>query len=209
MVAWPDDQRRRPSGRRSGRARRRRRARASSSHSSAWRPRRAARRRSRSAASGSGASPGRRARRAGAARSGRWAWAGALGGLAALTRNSGVLLLVPLVLLFLYGRGTQRDRRRAPRWRRATACAAALWLALVPLGLALYLAWRAIALGDAFAPFHAQALWLRHFEPLGAAVGGVRRGVATGCASSCTARATPRVLRRRRRRPVPGRRRTT
>ena len=37
-----------------------------------------------------------------AARQGRWAWAGALAALAALTRNSGVLLLVPLALLFLY-----------------------------------------------------------------------------------------------------------
>jgi hypothetical protein len=116
-----------------------------------------------------------------AARRGRWAWAGALGGLAALTRNSGVLLLVPLVLLFLYGpradrvatagtglRATSRLRPRHPLTPQL------LWLALVPLGLALYLAWCAIALGDAFAPYHAQALWLRHFEPLGAAAGGVR-----------------------------------
>lgn len=99
-----------------------------------------------------------------AARNGRWAVAGALGGLAALTRNSGVLLLVPLVLLFL-----QQERRGRRRQ--------ALWLALVPLGLALYLAWCAVALGDAFAPYHAQALWLRHFAPLGALTGGVRAAV--------------------------------
>lgn len=123
-----------------------------------------------------------------AARSGRWAWAGLLGGLAALTRNSGVLLLVPLVLLFLYGpradrlatgfrppdtasgvlRATSQLRPRHPLTPQI------LWLALVPLGLALYLGWSAIALGDALAPYHAQALWLRHFEPLGAATGGVR-----------------------------------
>jgi hypothetical protein len=117
-----------------------------------------------------------------AARSGRWAWAGALGGLAALTRNSGVLLLVPLVLLFLYG--PRADRVAAPsppavgllaRVRpRHPPTPQLLWLALVPMGLALYLGWCAIALGDAFAPYHAQALWQRHFEPLGAAVGGVR-----------------------------------
>jgi Mannosyltransferase (PIG-V) len=118
-----------------------------------------------------------------AARHGRWAAAGALGGLAALTRNSGVLLLVPLVLLFLYG---PRADRVAPAGAPAGASWRArlrprhplgprlLWLALVPLGLALYLGWSAIALGDAFAPYHAQALWLRHFEPLGAAAGGVR-----------------------------------
>ena len=99
-----------------------------------------------------------------AARNGRWAWAGALGGLAALTRNSGVLLLVPLVIVFL-------QQERYGRRRQA------LWLALVPLGLVLYLGWSAIALGDAFAPYHAQALWLRHFEPLGAVTGGVRAAV--------------------------------
>ena len=117
-----------------------------------------------------------------AARSGRWAWAGLLGGLAALTRNSGVLLLVPLVLLFLYGPRADRAlvpgdalgglrARLRPRFRLTPQI---LWLALVPLGLALYLGWSAIALGDALAPYHAQALWLRHFEPLGAATGGVR-----------------------------------
>lgn len=99
-----------------------------------------------------------------AARNRRWAWAGALGGLAALTRNSGVLLLVPLAILFF-------QQERYGRRRQA------LWLALVPLGLALYLGWSAIALGDAFAPYHAQALWLRHFEPLGALTGGVRAAV--------------------------------
>lgn len=96
-----------------------------------------------------------------AARRGRWAVAGALGGLAALTRNSGVLLLVPLAILFV-----QQERHGARR--------RAAWLALVPLGLAVYLGYSAIALGDALAPYHAQALWLRHFEPLGALTGGVR-----------------------------------
>jgi hypothetical protein len=121
-----------------------------------------------------------------AARRGRWGWAGVLGALTALTRNSGVLLLVPLLLLFLYGpradraavpaaAGTEEGARRAARWRpRHPPTPQLLWLALVPLGLALYLAWSAVALGDAFAPYHAQALWLRHFEPLGALAGGVR-----------------------------------
>jgi hypothetical protein len=36
-----------------------------------------------------------------------------------------------------------------------------------------YLGWSAIALADAFAPYHAQELWLRHFEPLGAVTGGI------------------------------------
>lgn len=117
-----------------------------------------------------------------AARNGRWAWAGALGGLAALTRNSGVLLLVPLALLFLYGPRADRAAlaavRGPARWRpRHPLTPQVLWLALVPLGLGLYLGWCAVALGDPFAPYHAQALWLRHFEPLGALTGGVRAAV--------------------------------
>jgi hypothetical protein len=114
-----------------------------------------------------------------AARHERWAWAGALGGLAALTRNSGVLLLLPLAILFLYGprpggAPAPGRARWLPRYRLTPQV---LWLALVPLGLALYLGWSAIALDDAFAPYHAQELWLRHFEPLGALTGGIDHAV--------------------------------
>jgi mannosyltransferase PIG-V len=112
-----------------------------------------------------------------AARRGRWASAGLAGGLAAATRNSGVLLVVPVVLLFLYGprddRSEEEDRSTRSRWRpRYGLAPQALWIALIPAGLGAYVAYCAIALGDALAPFHAQALWLRHFSPLGAVPGG-------------------------------------
>jgi hypothetical protein len=110
-----------------------------------------------------------------AARQERWWLAGMLGALAALTRNSGVLLLLPLLLLFLYGprAGGVPVASRArwlPRYRLTPQLT---WLAIAPLGLALYLGWSAIALGDALAPFHAQELWMRHLRPLGAVTGGV------------------------------------
>ncbi len=49
-----------------------------------------------------------------AARRGRWVWAGVFGMLAAVTRDGGVLLFVPVVLLMLYG-----PRADGERWRWA------------------------------------------------------------------------------------------
>ena len=106
------------------------------------------------------------------ARSGRWFWAGLLGGLAALSRNSGVVLVVPVVLMFLYGPRTdaapspRRSGLRAlvPRYRLRGAL---LWAALIPLGLVAYLAYLGIDMHDAFAPFHAQVYWARHFTLFG------------------------------------------
>lgn len=127
-------------------------------------------------------------------RRGRWASAAALGALAAATRSTGVVLLAPLLLLYLYGPREDRDPDREPgeRWRapgkRPTVTSLlvalrpryrvrrdALWLALVPVGLGLYMAHLGLAGGDALAPFHAEAVWSRHFAgPYGGIWDGAR-----------------------------------
>jgi hypothetical protein len=104
------------------------------------------------------------------ARMGRWASAGVLGALAAAERNSGVMLLVPVVLLFLYGPRADRDpvaligasriRRLLPRYRPTPSLA---WVLLVPAGLGAYVLALALTSGDGLAPFHAQQVWFRHF----------------------------------------------
>src|SRR6476646_7406796 len=77
------------------------------------------------------------------ARTRRWAWAGALGGLAAATRSAGVLLVVPLALLW---------------WAHSRRARDALWLVLVPAGVGAFCAGLAMAGQDALAPFHAQGV---------------------------------------------------
>lgn len=106
------------------------------------------------------------------ARRGRWLWAGVLGGLAAASRNSGVMLLIPFVLLFLYG---PREDLPLPtaRWahdegwrrllpRHPVRPAIALGL-LIPAGLGAYMLYLGLTSGNALAPFHAQAVWKHEF----------------------------------------------
>jgi hypothetical protein len=87
-----------------------------------------------------------------AARTGRWAWAGAAGALGAATRSTGVVLAVPLAIMWLAraGGGPRRVRDAA-------------WIGLVPLGLAGFCAALALGGGDALAPMHVQDIWFRHF----------------------------------------------
>jgi hypothetical protein len=105
------------------------------------------------------------------ARMGRWAAAGVFGALAAAERNSGVALVVPVVLLFLYGPRADRDpprfrsaggpfRALVPRYRPTPALA---WALLIPAGLGAYVLALALATGHGLAPFHAQQVWFRHF----------------------------------------------
>ncbi len=102
------------------------------------------------------------------ARQGRWAWACLLGGLAAATRSTGIALLIPIALIYLYG--PRQDRwadlspalgsRLRPRYRVRSDAA---WLVLVPLGLAAYAGYLALSGGDPLLPFRAQGVWHREF----------------------------------------------
>ncbi|HEX5707781.1 MAG TPA: hypothetical protein VFX96_10830 [Pyrinomonadaceae bacterium] len=75
------------------------------------------------------------------ARQGRWWLAGAAGGLAALTKQQGVILALPLAWELWEASG--RDWRRAlALWRKWLA------LALVPFGLLVWMVFRQIALDD-------------------------------------------------------------
>jgi hypothetical protein len=86
----------------------------------------------------------------------KWWLAGLLGGLAALTRAPGVLLILPLAVILFTSRGERRVN--------------AAWLLLVPAGTGLFLwhLWRIT--GDALAFVHVQRNWGRNarafWEPL-------------------------------------------
>lgn len=86
------------------------------------------------------------------ARERRWAWAGVLGALAAATRSAGVLLVVPLALLWWEARAD--PVRRAPRTDAA-------WLMLVPVGLLAYCLYLDAEGLSFLAPFSAQDTWHR------------------------------------------------
>jgi hypothetical protein len=102
------------------------------------------------------------------ARQGRWTWVGVLGALAGATRSTGLVLLLPAAMIYLYG--PREDRvpdflrcgraRLLPRYRLRRD---ALWLALVPAGAILYGAYLGLAGGDPMAPLRAQNAWGRHF----------------------------------------------
>ena len=100
-------------------------------------------------------------------RLGRWPVAALLAALAAATRSSGILLVAPLLVFYLYGprgEGGGDAGPAHPWWRpRFRLRADVLWLAVVPLGLVAYLGFLELDTGHAFAPFHAEAAWKRHF----------------------------------------------
>jgi len=118
-----------------------------------------------------------------AARTGHWGPACALGALAAATRNTGVLVAVPIALLYLYGPRADRTPSLGVRARRLAAGLArpherlvlalrpryplradALWIGLVPLGLIAYGSYTWARFGDPLATFQAQTFWTREFS---------------------------------------------
>jgi Mannosyltransferase (PIG-V) len=103
-----------------------------------------------------------------AARNGRWAVAGAAGALAAATRNGGIVLLVPLLILYLYGPRPDRepDRPADGLRPRYLLLPDVLWIALVPIGLLAYMAFLQLSTGHPLDPFTHQQHWGRHFIPL-------------------------------------------
>lgn len=100
-------------------------------------------------------------------RRGRWAWAGSLGFLAALTRNMGVLLAVPFAVELL----AKQDALRHPGrvftrafWRSAGP--ALPWVLGMPLGLVGYLLLNWHVYGDPFVFLQIQdAHWGQHMQP--------------------------------------------
>jgi hypothetical protein len=109
-----------------------------------------------------------------AARLDRWAWAGVLAGFASATKSIGVLLAVPLLVMFLYGpRTVTSDLTPRGWWRpRYRVTPTIAWLALAPAGLIAFLTYLGIAHGQPFATFTAQETsWGHYFAgPFGALV---------------------------------------
>lgn len=105
-----------------------------------------------------------------AGRRGRWALAGVLAGLSSASRNGGILLLLPLLVLYMYGPRTDRapDMPGAkglnPRYLLRPDVA---WLALVPVGLVAFMVYLGVTIGHPLDPFTHQHHWGRYFFPLG------------------------------------------
>jgi len=98
-----------------------------------------------------------------AARTGHWAVAGIVLALASATRVPGLLLILPVSLLYLYGPRTDGVPTVTGRLRpRYPLKLNAAWILLAPLGLLVFTAYLHYALGSGLAWEHAQANFGRH-----------------------------------------------
>jgi hypothetical protein len=105
-----------------------------------------------------------------AARTGRWPEAGMLGALASASRFTGVMLVIPILLLYLYGPRTDRP---GPVVRAAGLLGrlrpvhpirpSIAWVLLVPAGVGAFLLFLGLSTGHPFTPFSSEQAWLHHF----------------------------------------------
>jgi hypothetical protein len=112
-----------------------------------------------------------------AARRGRWWAAGLLGALASATRLTGLLLVVPVLLLFFYGpRDDCPPARPGTRWRpRYRVTPQVLWVALIPCGTLAFAGYLALRGFGPLSPMTAEGqFWARHtVTPLDGFLAGV------------------------------------
>jgi len=113
-----------------------------------------------------------------AARRERWAVAGVCGGLASATRSDGILIFVPLALIYLYGPRIRSPLGgTSPWWKpRYPVRPSVGWLALVPVGLVMYLSYLGIAHGQPLATYYAQNHYWHHL--FAGPFGGVVQAIA-------------------------------
>jgi hypothetical protein len=111
-----------------------------------------------------------------AARKDRWALASVLAMLGASCRSIGILLVIPLLVEYLWGRRSLGGTRLVAQWWRFRHPIRrdVLWIGLVPLGFVAYAAYLGIATGDPLGAIAAQGDWERHFlTPIGGLAAGV------------------------------------
>jgi len=93
----------------------------------------------------------------------RWVMAGVFGFFAALTRSEGILLAAPLFIEWAIA--AKEGGREFFRYWFDDIVKPLLGLALVPLGLATYMAYLWVVSGDPLKFSHVQAHWGRHLTP--------------------------------------------
>lgn len=103
-----------------------------------------------------------------AARLGRWELAALAAALAATNRSAGLLLVVPIALLYLYGpRADRAADRTGPGMRpRYSVRPGALAVTAPVLGIAAFVIYLGATTGDPLGMLDAQQLWERSFAPM-------------------------------------------